>query len=293
MPMGGVVRDASSNLYGTTAGGGANSQGTLYKLTSAGAETTLHTFTGGTDGGRPWESLVMDSLGNLYGTATDGGNVQCVIQAYPYVGCGTVFKVSSTGTETVLHTFAGGTDGAYPMSALVMDGLGNLYGTTYRGAYGYGTVYKISSSGVETVLYSFTGGTDGAYPWATLVQDAQGNLYGTAAWNGAGGGGTVYKLTPTAATTTTTTLTSSANPSKTGVSVTFKATVTGPYGTPSGTVVFKDGTTTLGTVTLSGGVASYSTAALTKGTHTIAASFTGAAGTNFAASSGSLTQTEN
>jgi len=102
----------------------------------------------------------------------------------------------------------------------------------------------------------------------------------------------VLKPEPTAATTTTTTLTSSANPPKTGNSVTFKATVTGPYGTPSGTVVFKNGTTTLVVVTISSWLTRYSTSALTKGTHTITASFTGAAGTNLAASSAPLTQTE-
>jgi uncharacterized repeat protein (TIGR03803 family) len=111
--------------------------GTVFKLSTTGTETILHSFTGGSsDGSGPLAGLIIDSAGNLYGTTTSGGTN----------GDGTVFTVSPTGTETVLYSFAGGpTDGANPVGNLVMDGAGNLYGTTaYGGANGGGTVFTIN-----------------------------------------------------------------------------------------------------------------------------------------------------
>lgn len=272
-PEGGLVQDASGNLYGTTVSGGTTGWGTVYKTTTAGTESLLYNFTDGADGGQPRSTLVLDSSGNIYGTASDGGNSQCSVGWYG--GCGTVFKVSSTGVETTLHAFNGGTDGALPSAGLVRDALGNLYGTTDEGGWGYGTVFKVSSTGTETVLYSFTGGTDGAWPEGSLVYDAQGNLYG-AAYEGGIGAGTVYKLTATTLPATTTALKSSVNPSSYDQSVTFTATVTGQFGgTPTGTVTFKNGSTTLGSATLSGGVATYTTAALAVGTSSITAVYGG------------------
>jgi uncharacterized repeat protein (TIGR03803 family) len=114
-----------------------------------------------------------------------------------------VFKLTKTGKETVLYSFAGSPDGKGPEAGLVMDAKGNLYGTTYYGGTSTncyldcGTVFKVSSKGKETVLYSFTGGTDGAYPYfGFLVMDAKGNLYGTAYAGGSSEEGTVWKLTP-------------------------------------------------------------------------------------------------
>ena len=108
-----------------------------------------------------------------------------------------------SGTETILHTFTGGADGAYPHAGLVRDAAGNLYSTTGGGggstvcSDGCGTVFKVRPSGTETVLYSFTGGADGRTPYAGLLRDAAGNLYGTT-YSGAPPGyyGVAFRLTP-------------------------------------------------------------------------------------------------
>ncbi len=181
-PAARLVRDAVGNLYGTT-GGGSAGYGIVFKIDPSGNETILHSFTGGVDGANPYAGLVRDAVGNLYGTTTAGGSA----------GLGTVFKVRPSGTETILHSFTGGADGAIPYAGLVRDAAGNLYGTASGGGEGYGTVFKIDPSGNETVLYSFTGGADGANPCAGVVRDAAGNLYGTT--NGGGlGSGTVFKI---------------------------------------------------------------------------------------------------
>ncbi len=112
-------------------------------------------------------------------------------------GYGTVFEVTPDGTETVLHSFTGGTDGSYPAAGLLRDAKGNLYGTTTGGGSdGYGTVFRVTMTGTETVLHSFTG-SDGYYPIAGLVKDANGNLYGTTEFGGSHGSGTVFKVTRT------------------------------------------------------------------------------------------------
>src|SRR5271157_42903 len=154
--------------------------------------SVLYTFTGSPDGAHPAASLLRDAQGNLYGTTSAGGDPACTN------GCGTVFKVDATGKETLLYTFTGSPDGAIPLSGLVRDAQGNLYGTTgYGGASDNGTVFEVDTTGKETVLYSFTGtGGDGAGPVAGLVRDAQGILYGTALVGGAYGAGTVFELRP-------------------------------------------------------------------------------------------------
>ena len=180
-PYAGVVRDSAGNLYGTTAGGGP-SFGTVYKIDPTGHETVLYSFADGTDGANPYAGVILDSAGNLYGTTIYGGPSFL----------GTVYKIDPSGHETVLHTFAGGTDGADPRAEVVLDSAGNLYGTTYLGgASGLGTVYKIDATGHETVIHSFAGGTDGTNPYAGVVRDSAGNLYGTTAGGGASGLGTV------------------------------------------------------------------------------------------------------
>lgn len=187
-PMGGVIRDAKGNLYGTTWFGGAYSLGTVFKLNSAGKETVLHSFGAGPDGSNPFAGLAHDSADNLYGTTESGGTL----------GYGTVFKISrTTGQETVLHNFAGAPgDGNSPYAALVVDGTGNLYGTTWIGGVnGHGTVFKVDSAGNETLLHSFSG-SDGSQIYGGLVSDTAGNLYGTALFGGINNNGTVFKLTP-------------------------------------------------------------------------------------------------
>jgi uncharacterized repeat protein (TIGR03803 family) len=184
-----LIRDPQGNLYGTTEGGGVYGIGAVFKLGSNGTETLLYSFTGEADGGTPVAGLVRDAEGNLYGTTAAGGIDACSPNNY----CGVVFKLDTTGTETVLYRFTGGVDGAVPYGGLVRDSVGNLYGTTYRGgASDAGVVFKLDTSGQETVLYAFTGGTDGGFPMAGLLRDSGGNLYGTTA-GGAGPGG-VFKL---------------------------------------------------------------------------------------------------
>jgi uncharacterized repeat protein (TIGR03803 family) len=189
-PTAGVIRDSAGNLYGTTAFA-ATGPGVVFKLDPSGQETVLYTFPGGADGQWPFAGLVRDSAGNLYGTTYQGGvaNAGC-----PY-GCGVVFKLDTTGHETVLYSFTGGADGGFPAAGLTLDSAGNLYGTTtYGGASGAGVVFEVNASDQETALYSFTGGADGAEPRAGVIRDAKGNLYGTTSGGGAANQGVVYKL---------------------------------------------------------------------------------------------------
>lgn len=180
----GVVRDSAGNLYGTTIEGGTFGVGVVFKLDPTGNETVLYNFTGSADGALPYARLVRDEAGNLYGTAISGGTT----------GNGVVFKVDPSGTETVLYSFTGGTDGALPEAGLIRDIKGNLYGATAYGGLGCGVVFKLDSTGNETVLYTFTCGADGAQPRAGLLRDKAGNLYGTTESGGNSNSGVVFKL---------------------------------------------------------------------------------------------------
>jgi uncharacterized repeat protein (TIGR03803 family) len=197
-PEAGLLEDTAGNFYGTTNLGGPDGQGVVFKLAADGSETVLHAFTGGSDGGAPQAGVIADEAGNLYGTATQGGGTGCF-----GVGCGTVFKVALNGAFSVVYTFTGGNDGDYPMSTLLSDKKGNLYGTANGGgAFGNGTVFKLAPDGKFTTLYAFAGGADGAGPQAGLIQDADGNFYGTTRSGGGAtrcgtyGCGTVFRLTP-------------------------------------------------------------------------------------------------
>ncbi len=186
-PFGPPVRDLQGNLYGTTVQGGPNNFGTVYRVNAAGSEVVLYSFAGGVDGGYPNGALIRDSAGNLYGTTTDGGASTT----------GTVFKVSQANAKSTLYSFGWNPDAQVPMSGLIQDSAGNLYGTTELGGeYGWGTVYRLDAAGNETVLYSFTGGVDGKYALGVLARDAAGNLYGTTQRGGNYGFGTVFKLKP-------------------------------------------------------------------------------------------------
>jgi uncharacterized repeat protein (TIGR03803 family) len=199
-PSAALIMDSSGNLYGTTYGLLEGAYGTVFKLAPIGSggyiETTLHHFTGGSDGGGPLGSLIMDSAGNLYGTTTGGGGSNG----------GTVFKLAPDGsggyTESILYSFLKGNDGAEPYAGLIMDSAGNFYGTTLLGGSGgVGTAFKLAPNGsggyTESVLYSFTGSNDGAGPRAGLTLDAAGNLYGTTHdGGGASNLGVVFKLAP-------------------------------------------------------------------------------------------------
>jgi uncharacterized repeat protein (TIGR03803 family) len=188
--------------------------------------TVLHAFTDGADGASPLAGVVRDTEGNLYGTTYGGGDSGCFrpsppsggrstrlddLPPIPQGGCGVVFRVDTTGKETVLHTFTGA-DGNEPSAGLIRDLAGNLYGTTYVGgdlncgsepSYGCGEVFKLSPNLKLTVLHNFTGGADGGFPEAGLVRDSAGNLYGTTEYggdvncNGLVSCGVVFKLDTT------------------------------------------------------------------------------------------------
>jgi uncharacterized repeat protein (TIGR03803 family) len=196
-PLAGVIADSAGNLYGTTTLGGKHNAGTVFKLASDGTETVIFHFCPQLDcidGRHPYAGLIMDQAGNLYGTTYEGG-----------VGDGgTVFKLAPNGTETVLHAFSGGSDGYSPYAGLIMDQVGDLYGTTYFGGGtgcgggGCGTVFMLAPNASERVLYAFCTGTNcpnGANPYAGLVADQAGNIYGATRF-GAGDSGVVFKLDP-------------------------------------------------------------------------------------------------
>ncbi len=144
----------------------------------------VHNFTGGSDGGNPVDGFVTGPDGNMFGTASAGGAS----------GLGVVFELSGKGKEKVLHSFAGGADGAAPNGGVIANAKGEFFGTTTAGgASGQGTVFRVKGK-KEAVLYSFAGGADGADPQAGLVIDAAGNLYGTTSAGGAAGNGTVFEL---------------------------------------------------------------------------------------------------
>jgi hypothetical protein len=211
-----VILDSAGNLYGTTFFGGdeklANCRlenvpgcGVVFKLTPRAdglpwKETVLHTFTGGTDGRLPWAGLTFDQAGNLYGTATRGGDTHCKGRT-PF-GCGVAFRLTPTTegpwTESVIYTFeTTGRGGYLPYGGLTFDSEGNLYGTAYLGGDnsvscfgdpGCGVVYELTPRAhgpwKETVLHAFTGGTDGGIPLFYVTLDSRGNVYGTTIYGG-------------------------------------------------------------------------------------------------------------
>ena len=221
-PGAGLTADGAGNLYGTTLAGGGTDNcglgpygcGVVFKIAANGTESVLHVFVGkAKDGAYPSAALIADQQGNFYGTTAGGGSTDnCGAQkkGFRAAGCGTVFKLAPDGTESILHVFTGGTDGAYPFGGVIADSTGNLYGTTAGGGgtancglgpYGCGIVFKLAPDGTETVLHVFTGKTkDGGYPTAGLIMDKNGNLYGTTYEGGIAscgnhvGCGTVFRL---------------------------------------------------------------------------------------------------
>jgi uncharacterized repeat protein (TIGR03803 family) len=190
-PTSGLV-NVGGKLYGTTLYGGFHHVGNVYSITPLGAETTVYSFGGGSgDGLSPYGGLTNVD-GKLYGTTTYGGK-HCNSSG---IDCGTVFKVTTSGTETVLHSFGAGSDGNTPYLERLINVGGKLYGTTEDGGtYGHGTVFNITTSGKETVLYSFGAGSgDGAYPDAGLTE-VNGALYGTTYRGGSDALGIVFSLT--------------------------------------------------------------------------------------------------
>ena len=211
IPYSTLVIGRDGKLYGTTAFGGIGpclayghtGCGTVFTLQNPVTfchtsycpwiETPLYKFSGGADGSNPYGgALVFDQAGNVYGTTYAGGT-----------GSGVVYKLTPAGsgwTESVLYTFAGGSDGASPWAGVTLDQAGNLYGTTAAGgAFGGGTVYELSPSGsgwTKRTLHSFQQQQDGGNPYAGVILDPAGNLYGATQYGGSGGGGTVFEMSP-------------------------------------------------------------------------------------------------
>lgn len=188
-PLASLLLDGAGNLYGTTTSAGSSGGGTVFKLKTDGSGfAILHSFTGASDGACPYAGLVLDDARNLYGTTS----------CYGASDMGTVFKVKTDGTSfAVLHRFAGGaSDGASPSGPLVLDGAGNLYGTTYGGgASANGAAFALETDGSGfAVLHSFTGASDGGGPSGSLALDGAGNVYGTAQSGGAWNGGVVFRV---------------------------------------------------------------------------------------------------
>jgi uncharacterized repeat protein (TIGR03803 family) len=191
---------AGGKLYGTTTGGGANGDGTVFEVTMSGKERVLHSFEDVPDGSLPDAALIAAD-GVLYGTTLWGGSPSCIPSASRSYGCGTVFEVTTSGKEQILHAFEGGRDGTLPLAPLLAIG-DKLYGTTSEGGrLDSGVVYEISKSGAERVIHSFKGPPDGQSPLAGLTA-ADGMLYGTTSEGGlyrvrSESEGTVFRVTTT------------------------------------------------------------------------------------------------
>ena len=205
-PIASVIFDSMGNLYSTTQLGGCCGYGTVFQLVPADGgwtESVLYSFAGGSDGGFPAAGLIFDPSGNVYGATTLGGTGSG----------GTVFKLTPSNgswTYSLVYSFTGPPHASCgPQGSLVMDGAGNLYGTTFcDGAHGLGSVFKLTPSGggwTYTALYDFTGARNGGYPYGSVVFDRNGNLYGTASFGGTGsdcnngsldGCGIVWEITP-------------------------------------------------------------------------------------------------
>jgi uncharacterized repeat protein (TIGR03803 family) len=222
IPIAGLTIDSAGNLYGTTVGGGMRKPacggsfgcGVVFKLSQHNGSwvlSTLYQFRAGNDGAGPVSRVIFGPNGRLYGT-TEVGGIGCTDNT----GCGTVFSLAPpitvcrsiicSWTETVLYRFTGASDGANPLSEVVFDRAGNLYGTTFGGGLvncyvppqGCGVVYELSPSQgnwTQTALYRFTGGVDGGNPQSEVVFDNPGNIYGTTLDYG-NCCGTVFELTP-------------------------------------------------------------------------------------------------
>jgi uncharacterized repeat protein (TIGR03803 family) len=202
-PYGRLLMDNAGDFYGTTFYGSGNACGcgAVFKLAPNGTETVLYGFAGGSDGFAPAAGLIVDQNGNLFGTTSEGGDLDGDSFCSPD-GCGTVFEVSPDGNKTTLYEFQGSdaapADGSTAYAGVIADGNGNLYGVTFSGGASLaGTVFKLTPDGTETVLHSFNYEGDGRLPYAGLIADASGNLYGTTAEGGVRDeDGTVFSLAP-------------------------------------------------------------------------------------------------
>ena len=224
LPVGSLVQGPGGLFYGVTQNGGSTCSldsrgcGSIFQIDTSGNFKTLYAFTGGQDGAEPEEALLQASDGDFYGTALFGGDSSCTVSGT--TGCGTIFRIDSTGNFTLLHAFTGGTEGGVPFSSLIQAGDGDFYGTATAGGdsscsvtasgenyptyVGCGTVFKMDSAGNVSALYSFQGSpTDGSNPFAAVVEGTDGYFYGTTRWGGTatscpytsnGGCGTFFRV---------------------------------------------------------------------------------------------------
>ena len=188
-----LVLGSDGNFYGVTSGGNVNA-GTVFKMTPSGTLTTLHTFSG-SDGSSPMGSLVQGLGGGLYGVTLTGGNTSSKCPTYGT--CGVIFKITPSGTFTVMHKF-NGNDGANPFGSLIVGADENYYGTSWQGgAHQAGTIFRMTAQGGMQTVYSFcsqSGCLDGSNPESTLLASTSGMLYGTTKNGGTDGDGTVFSL---------------------------------------------------------------------------------------------------
>jgi uncharacterized repeat protein (TIGR03803 family) len=192
-PLAPLIQGTDQNFYGTTADGGTKGYGTVFKLSMAGALTTLHNFRF-KDGASPVAGLIRAKNGKFYGTTLFGGTK----------GGGAVFEMTAAGKLKTLYSFCQQkkcTDGTNPYAGLVQAADGSFYGTTYAGgAHGHGTVFRVTAAGKLTTLYSFCSQkrcSDGAYPYAGVIHATDGNFYGTTSQGGTSNWGTIYKVSST------------------------------------------------------------------------------------------------
>ena len=208
LPYGPLVQAINGDLYGTTEYGGNNNGGTVFKINFSGNISTLYSFcseTNCTDGNLPDGGLIQAPDGDLYGTTSGGtnDNGHCS-NPTTMGGCGTIFKITPSGSLTTLYTFCGPStvycaDGAKPAGPLALAASGALYGTTFEGgAHDLGTVFQLTPNGTLTTLHSFcsrSGCADGALPQAALILTSGGALFGMTSFGGSNGDGTVFKIT--------------------------------------------------------------------------------------------------
>jgi uncharacterized repeat protein (TIGR03803 family) len=199
-PIAGLIMDINGNLYGTTTEGGASGPGAVFKVDASGQEAILYSFGSYPDGTNPSGGVIMDADGNIYGTTQEGGTgTSC------WGGCGTLFKLDTTGKETILFNFTPPAE--YPTAALTMDAAGNLYGTTSgNGGCCLGTVFRLSKdiAAEAATLHTFSEGAGGVTPMGNLVRDPNGRLFGMTLVggdlncipSGGYGCGVVYELSP-------------------------------------------------------------------------------------------------